>query len=350
MGVAAGAALLLGVAMGLCLLQLRGLLERVGTMEQHQRLANQGLATLGAGLAQTGTVAHSLVDAAAAIRSELSHAKSDLTELQAYAKARHDLERRTAESIRRLETIIAGTQSKGAAGEHLLELAFAKLPAEWQVRDFRIGNKTVEFGLRLPNNLILPIDSKWPATGLVEEFATCEDPNRQQRLKGLIEAAVLNKAREVRKYIDPGLTVGFGVAAVPDAVYEVCWGTQVEAVRLNVVLVSYSMFVPYLLLVFQTVLKMSQSVDLQQLDAGLRGAEDGIRSVQEELEGRFARALTMLGNSRDEMSVQLSRASRSLTGLVEPHALFPSQVREGGTPDADSAEAGRSTPRDWIAH
>ena len=51
-------------------------------------------------------------------------------------------------AIRRLETVIAGTQSKGAAGENILDVVFSKLPAEWQVRNFPVGNKSVEFGLR----------------------------------------------------------------------------------------------------------------------------------------------------------------------------------------------------------
>ncbi|HUW96323.1 MAG TPA: DNA recombination protein RmuC, partial [Anaerolineae bacterium] len=100
--------------------------------------------------------------------------RQDLAELQAYTKAynraREDLERRTADSVRRLEMVIAGTQTKGAAGENILEAVFANLPPEWQVRNFRVGDKAVEFGLRLPNNLILPIDSKWPATHLLEQF------------------------------------------------------------------------------------------------------------------------------------------------------------------------------------
>jgi DNA recombination protein RmuC len=60
-----------------------------------------------------------------------------LTELRAYTRARQDLERQTAESIRRLETVIAGTQTKGAAGENILEAVFAQLPIEWQVRNLR---------------------------------------------------------------------------------------------------------------------------------------------------------------------------------------------------------------------
>jgi DNA recombination protein RmuC len=253
--------------------ELRGLLERVSNVEKSQNQVTQGIVSLGTGLTETKTVTNSLVEAASAIREGVSRAQTGLTELQTDTRARHGIEQQTAQSIKRLEAVIAGTQTKGAAGENVLEAVFAKLPIDWQVRNFRVGAKTVEFGLRLPNNLILPIDSKWPATGLLEEFVACADPDKQQKLKTEIEAVVLAKAKEVRKYIDPNVTMDFGVAAVPDSIYDLCFGIQVDVYRLNVVLVSYSMFVPYLLLVFQTVLKTSQSVDLQKLDAYLKSAQ-----------------------------------------------------------------------------
>jgi DNA recombination protein RmuC len=182
-------------------------------------------------------------------------------------------------------------------------------------RNFKVGGKPVEFGLRLPNSLILPIDSKWTATNLLEQFVASTDIDEQQRLKGEIEDAVIQKAKEVKKYIDPSVTVPFGVAVVPDAIYDLCTGIQVDVFQLNVVLVSYSMFIPYLLLVFQTMLKTGQSIDLQKLDAYLQTAQGAITTLQDELDGRFSRAITMLNNSRDDMRAQLSKVSGSLTGL-----------------------------------
>lgn len=159
--------------------ELRGLGERIVTVEQHQNTANQGLNSLALSLTQTGSnitaevgkaqqQATMLAESVAAVRDDLIRAKENLTELQASARARHDIEQLTANSVRRLEAVIAGTQAKGAAGENILEAVFAKLPAEWQVRNFKVAGKAVEFGLRLPNNLILPIDSKWAATSLLE--------------------------------------------------------------------------------------------------------------------------------------------------------------------------------------
>lgn len=307
-------------------IELRGLSERILNVEQNQNQIGQSIVELGTGLTQTGTVAKSLVDATRAIHDEISRAKNDLTELQTNVKARQELERRTAESIRRLEAIIAGTQTKGAAGENILEVMFSKLPPDWQVRNFRVADKAVEFGLRLPNNLVLPIDSKWAATNLLEKFMQSDDPNEQQILKSKIEEVVLNKAKEVRKYLDPNITVNFGVAAVPDAIYDLCSGIQAEVFQLNVVLISYSMFVPYLLLVFQTILKASQNIDLQKLDSYLQSADDSIKALQQELEGRFSRAITMLSNSRDDMGIQLSKLRSGLTGLKIGSSISPAEA------------------------
>lgn len=303
--------------------ELRGISERVLKVEQNQSQVGQEIGNLKTALTETKTSAGTLVEATTAIRDGLSRAQTNLTEIQTHAKARLDLEQQTAESIRRLEAIIAGTQTKGDAGENILDAVFAKFPPDWQVRNFKVGAKTVEFGLRLPNGLILPIDSKWPATRLLEEFVACGDPDKQQKLKDEIEAVVLAKAKEVRKYIDPNVTVSFGVAAVPDSIYELCSRIQTDVFQLNVVLVSYSLFVPYLLLVFQTILKTSQSIDLQRLDAYLQSAQKSIKIVQDELEGRFSKAITMLNNSRDEISAHLSKIAGGLTSLQISTSALP---------------------------
>jgi DNA recombination protein RmuC len=163
--------------------------------------------------------------------------------------------------------------------------------------------------------LILPIDSKWAATDLLEQFTATIDSTERQQLKTRIEKVVVQKAKEVTRYIDPSVTVTFGVAVVPDAIYDLCSGIQTEVFQSSVVLVSYSMFVPYLLLVFQTILKTGQSLDLQKLDAYLQTAQSSIKELQEELDGRFSRAITMLNNSRDVMRAHMSKASSSLTSV-----------------------------------
>ena len=296
-------------------LELRGVNERVSGMEHNQARVDQGIGDLRTGLAKTDSATARLMSATTVIHDQLVRAKEGVAQLQTHSHARQGLEEQTAESIKRLEAVIAGTQSKGAAGENILETLLAHLPAEWQVRDFQVGNKSVEFGLRLPNRLVLPIDSKWPATHLIETLLATDDPDERQRVKSRIESAVRDKAKEVRKYIDPNVTVNFGIAAVPDAVYELCTRVQTDVFQWNVVLISYSMVVPYLLMVFQTVLRSAQTVDTQKLDACVRSIEDGIAAMQAELDGRFSRALTMIDNSRSELRAHLGRVAGGLTSL-----------------------------------
>jgi DNA recombination protein RmuC len=310
--------------------ELRGLSERVSTVERNESQVSQAVGALSAKLAETGAVTEGLAATASAIHTGLTSAQETLAALHMHTTARQEVEQQSAESLRRLEAVIAGTKTKGTAGENIIDLVFAQLPPQWQVRDFQVGNRTVEFGLRLPNNLILPIDSKWTATNLLEDFLACEDVDRRQVLKSQVERAVVAKAKEVRKYIDPSVTVNFGIATIPDAIFDLCSAVQVEALQLNVVLLSYSMFVPYLLLTFQTILKSTHDIDLQKLAGYLDTAQGTIRSLQEELEGRMSRAVTMLENSRDEMRVHLGKVDTALTavqlgkgGQAAPQLPFP---------------------------
>jgi DNA recombination protein RmuC len=238
--------------------------------------------------------------------------QSDLNGLSEKISSRQTSDQQTAESIKRLENIIAGTHTKGAAGENVIELFFSLLPADWQVRNFQVGHKVVEFGVRLRNNLVLPIDSKWPATNLLEQFLSSSDLSDKQRLKNDIEKAVLQKVKEVKKYIKSEVTTNFAIAAVPDAIYDLTSAVQVEALKSDIVLIAYSMFFPYILLIYKTITEPSADIDFQKLNNYLEDAKKNLTTIQEELEGRFSNALTMLNNSNTTMRTHLRIISDSL--------------------------------------
>lgn len=126
------------------------------------------------------------------------------------------------------------------------------------------------------------------------------------------------------------------MAVVPDAAYDLCGGIHADIFKLDVVVMSYSMFVPYLLLVFQTTLKTTQSIDLQKLDAYLQSVEQGIETPQDEIDGRFSRATTMLSNSRNDMTAQLSKINSGLNGLRISASTDPTQTGELIVPEPDA--------------
>ncbi len=235
--------------------------------------------------------------------------------LNANVKARFEVEKQTADSIARLETIIAGSGSKGAAGERVLENLVSKLPTEWQVQNFRVGNKPVEFGLRLSNGLILPIDSKWAATDLLEQFSVSNDSAEQKKLREQIEKIIVNKAKEVNKYIDPSITTSFGVAVIPDAVYDICPTVNIETSKFHVVVVSYSMFLPYLLLVFDMILRTSRTIDTEKLNASVQAIQKSISEIGDEIENRYSKAIAMLEISKRELKVHVGKANNSLASI-----------------------------------
>lgn len=323
-----GGSVLDGNGLGDLRVELQGLRSNVEHIAEAQRTLQGDVGRVQTSLATSGAVTTGLKDAADKISAELGKTREGVARLQEAQRARQEMETSTAESIRRLEAVIAGTASKGSAGENIVDLVFSRLPVEWQVRDFRVGNKTVEFGLRLPNGLVLPIDSKWPATGLIEKMVHEEDPQKAAQLKREVHQAVRGKMREVQRYLEPNLTYAFAVAVVPDAVFDVSSEVQAEAYQMKVVLVGHSMFVPYLLLVFQTVLASSHDVDLERLGQALRNAEHHLREISDEVEGRLSRGLAMVANSRDGLRGQVSQV-QSLLVQVERLADAHGEVVEG---------------------
>lgn len=298
---------------------LQALLQMLQQQQSH-------LTALSERVTRVEGTAQGLSQTAESIRTLTQGLQAGLSELRGQAQARLEEERRTGEAIRRLEAVIAGVQSRGSAGENILEEILTHLPPEWQVKNHRVGGKVVEFAVRLPGNRLLPVDSKWPAPALLERLANATDPEERRRLKAQVERQVKERVEEVRKYIDPAVTVNFALAVVPDAVYDLCTGILPEVVRNNVVVVSYRLFLPYLLLVFNMALSTATTLDLERLASFLQEAERAIDSLQKELDGRFSRALTMLDNSYAEITHYLGRLR---TGLAGVQALSLPQWEEG---------------------
>ena len=291
------------------------LAEKVSKIDGDQAKLSAAVQDVQKDVTGTSRDTQGLITTANHLRQHLDDAKVGLSTLHTITKERQEDERLMSESVRRLESVIAGTQSKGAAGENILDLVFSKLPADWQVRNFLVEGCTCEFGLRLPNKKIVPIDSKWPATNLLEQFLACDDIGGKQKLKAQIEKTVLKKAEEVQKYLDPDKTIGFGIAVVPDAVYDLCGATLCQVFTLKVAVISYSMFIPYLLLVFQTNMRTASDIDLPKLAQAVSGAEKSIKAIQDEIDGRFSRAVNALNTSRNEVKKETAKMSHLLSRI-----------------------------------
>jgi len=309
----------------------RGLQSLETKMVETTAVARSGLAQT---LAQVQeSLQTNLVSAQTTLRQEITQTRELVAQVKSAEEARETAARQAFESLRRLEHVITGTKSRGMAGEHILEGILAQLPPELRETNLTINNKIVEFAFRLPNDKVLPIDSKWPSMAELEKLADTDDPEARRPLIEAIRGEVRKKVKEAAKYLDPERTIHLGVVVVPDAVFDLCFEVHVDAFKQGIVIVSYSQALPYLLSLLQVVIRFSARIDAARLSSALRTIADALEKMEGEIEGRLPRALTQLENSRSELRAQLSRARQGAGGLYlgdESARALPEADRENG--------------------
>jgi len=181
------------------------------------------------------------------------------------------------------------------------------------VTDFQVNGRVVEFGLVLPDGRRLPVDSKWTSDRELQALADAEDPVDRDRLCRLVEHAVAVRAREVSKYLDPSVTAPLAVAVVPDAAYAVLRKAHAEAYRAGVVVISYSLALPFLLFAYQVVARLGGAVDAQACLADLSAV---LAAMEATLENKVERASTILSNGAQELRGHLGKARSAIAGAM----------------------------------
>ena len=257
-----------------------------------------------------------LAQAAEGIRGELGQAHKALAEVKALEQARARQLDQAADSLKRLEAVVAGSATRGAAGENILARALGQLPPDLLEINVAFGSKIVEYALRLPGGRYLPIDSKWTSVAPLERLDGAEAPQERRRLVDQVARDVRARIRDMAKYLDPERTLCLGLLAVPDAVYTAAPEAHGEGYREGVVVVPYSLALPYVLALYRLTIRFGGVVDTDQLAARLRGLDECLRKADEEVEGRLSRALVQLGNSRDALRDHLGGARRAADRLL----------------------------------
>ena len=266
------------------------------------------------------------------LQQALAAAQQTLSELR-----RNDEEARRQQDelgrfVMRLDAILTGSASRGAAGEHILETFLEQLPAEFKAFDLPIRNRRVEFAFRLPNGKHVPVDSKWVGARQLAELDETASAEARRELEQLLDQRV----EEVRAYLDPDLTLGFAVIAVPDAVYRWTQRRHAHALAKGVIVISYSMAIPYFLTLLHLALRFLRDEETMRVSQLAHQLEQALLAIQQELNGRYAKGLTMLQNSRDALADQTARALGTLRQLQalgqpgEPPALAEWNEDEAG--------------------
>ena len=263
---------------------------------------------------------------AAELRERLTQTQSVVEGLRSALTARQPVEDEARASLRRLESVIAGSSTRGAAGENILEETLKHLPPEMLQRNVWVGGKVVELALRLPGGKLLPIDSKWVSNNALEQLAKPGlDAPRRAQLTAQVEREVERRVREVSQYIDPATTSPFVLAVIPDAAYDVCRGAIVGAHQRHVMVVGYTMALPYLLSLYQLHLQFARSVDMEKLQSALIDVERHLDTLEGVLENKLQRAVTMLQNAYGE-GKQVSARIRAAAQSVQVSETAPEEI------------------------
>ncbi|MBL0690974.1 MAG: DNA recombination protein RmuC [SAR324 cluster bacterium] len=216
-----------------------------------------------------------------------------------------------------LNRVITGSKSKGQAGENIVDNLLKEIPPKWRAEKFKIAGKQVEFALRLPNNRVLSIDSKWLNSSDLEALDVAKNAGDKDRITQKISRNILKIGEGMDKYIDPKLTIGFAILTVPDAIFQAVYPSMtIEIIEKKIALVSYSNLLSFLLLVMQWFSDDQGNIDMVRLHNHLVQAESNIKKCSTILEGKFSTGITMITNARTEIKEQVDKLQINLTAAT----------------------------------
>jgi DNA recombination protein RmuC len=314
-------------------------------LRERVEATTSGLAT---GLAERSLQTQQVIQSEQAVlRREVLEAQKLVQEVRTELVERKQRDDQVARAIRHLEVVLAGSPSKGAAGESILDEAFAGFPPEMIERNFTVRGKVVEYALVLAgSNRRMPIDSKWPGTSAVARLAEEVDETVRQKTVNELRSQLRRKIREVAQYLDPVTTTDKAIAAVPDAVYPYCGEMAFEAYREGVIIMPYGMIVPYVLNLYNLHLKYARSIDAGRLETVLSDIQRNVELLDKVLEDRLHRGATMVGNAYDDVrriasQIKLSlECVRALPATCAPAALASMEQ----TPASEEGASWNETP------
>jgi DNA recombination protein RmuC len=245
---------------------------------------------------------------------------------------------RVEENINKVVAILTGRRS-GQAGEQVVNELLNAVPDDWLERKIKLGSGEVEFAIKMPGGYLIPLDSKFVAPELITQS---ESDGREQMLK-----RVKDRAKEVAKYLTDQRVLGFGIAAVPDSVYDLCRDAVKAAAQSHcIVVVPYSLLLPFVLSLYL----MAQRLGISQLgktDQAIGTAFTALEQARSALE-KMTKEINSVSNLQQTALKQVIEAINSLRGLThgeialpdtatQPTLEVPQQAPEETSPSAPEA-------------
>jgi len=227
---------------------------------------------------------------------------------------------RVEENINRVATILTGRRS-GQAGERVVSELLSAVPDDWLERNIRLGRGQVEFAIKMPNGYFIPLDSKFVAPELV--VALESDNREQQQLLRRLKWEVQRKAQEVANgYLTDNRVLGFGIAAVPDSVYDLCRDAVKAAAQSHrIVVVPYSLLLPFVLSLYLMAQRFGIS-RLGETDQVVGTAITTLEQAKQALEN-MSRQINAVRNQRESALEKVEGTIKLLRKLIQGEITLP---------------------------
>jgi len=245
--------------------------------------------------------------------------KTAVDEIKTTLKIEKDLREKEQSAIMQIQRILTNTSQLGKTGEAIIGEALKHFPQNMIEHNFKVGSSVVEFGLKFLDGKVMPIDSKFRATSLVNSLDKIEDTDERKKIIESIDKEVVSHVMDVgRKYIDPKKTLPFAIAAIPDSVYALCTKAHAEARKYKVVLMPYSMAIPYLLTVYELRIQYSRSINIEKVENALTAMDIELEKADDVITDSFYRGLTMIKNGVSKIE--------EIIGRVKHHIAFAKET------------------------
>jgi len=221
------------------------------------------------------------------------------------------------ENINKVVAILTGRRS-GQAGEKVVGELLSAVPDDWLERKIRLGSGEVEFAIKMPGGYLIPLDSKFVAPELIAQL---ESDGREQMLRR-VRVDVQRRAQEVaNKYLTDHRVLGFGIAAVPDSVYDLCRDAVKAAARDRIVVVPYSLLLPFVLSLYLMAQRLGIS-RLGETDQAIGTAITALEQARQALEN-MTQQITAVNNQRQRALQQVRGTINLLRKLTHGEIALP---------------------------
>ena len=174
----------------------------------------------------------------------------------------------------------------------------------------------MEFGFRLFDGRIIPIDSKIVAIDKVRQLPEAETAKEREPLSREINHEMGKKIKEVSRYIDPKTTYHKAIVTVPDAVYGILdMEVFADATRSNVLVLPYSMLVPFLLTILDLERKSQSTLSQQRMQVFLSNLRKNLVELRGLMDDSIARGNKMISNAYERITAILGSIEVNLESL-----------------------------------